>query len=304
MDRILTACARETLAETALYSYSRGGQEVTGPSIRMAEELARSWGNVLCGVTELSRLEGRSECMAYCWDLETNFRDEKRFTVRHWRDTKKGGYAVTEERDIYELVANMGARRKRACILAVIPGDVTEAATKQCEVTMATKEAVTPERLKGVLEAFGRYGITKEHIEKRVQRHLDSITPAQLVQLRKIFNSLKDGMSQPGDWFEVQAAEAAPAAASATEAVKQKLAARHGKRAETPPPADEHVPIFSKETALEALHGAATVALLDKAFADIKADFAASRRELPVDVEAAHTELREGLLKREAMQKE
>ena len=43
---------------------------------------------------------------AYAWDLESGYYDERQFQVRHWRDTKKGGYAIKEERDIYELVAN------------------------------------------------------------------------------------------------------------------------------------------------------------------------------------------------------
>jgi hypothetical protein len=42
MDRILQACTRPTLAEGALYSYSRGGSDVTGPSIRLAEAIAQN----------------------------------------------------------------------------------------------------------------------------------------------------------------------------------------------------------------------------------------------------------------------
>lgn len=227
MDRILTACTRPSLADAAVYQYSRGGSDVTGPSIRLAEELARGWGNIVCGITELSRYAGASECLAYAWDLQTNFRDEKRFQVRHWRDTKKGGYAAKDERDIYEIIANQGARRKRACILAVIPGDVIEAAVKQCDVTLNTKAAVTDESLTKLVEAFERYGVTREHIEARMQRRLDAMTPALLVQFRKIYNSLKDGMSQPTDWFEIEAAappETDPSVPEqGTESVKAKL---------------------------------------------------------------------------------
>src|SRR5262249_52579489 len=91
LDRIIQACQRPALAEVGQYEYPRGGQMVTGPSIRLAEEMARYWGNMISGVSELSRSNGVSECLAYAWDLETNFRDEKRFHVRHWRDTKQGG---------------------------------------------------------------------------------------------------------------------------------------------------------------------------------------------------------------------
>src|SRR5690606_5467319 len=55
MDRILQACTRPTLAEGALYSYSRGGSEVSGPSIRLAEVAAQSWGNIQFGIRELEQ---------------------------------------------------------------------------------------------------------------------------------------------------------------------------------------------------------------------------------------------------------
>jgi len=202
MDRILQACARPTLAQTALYQYQRGGSDISGPSIRLAEELARNWGNIVCGVTELTRTTGVSECLAYAWDMESNYRDEKRFVVRHWRDTKSGGYAVKDERDIYEIIANQGARRKRACLLSVIPGDVQETALAQCELTLKTHEDVTPERLAAMVDAFEKFGVTKTMMEKRIQRRFDAMTPALMVQLRRIFNSLRDGMSAAADWFE------------------------------------------------------------------------------------------------------
>jgi hypothetical protein len=225
-DRILTSCARPALAEGALYRYVRGGTKVEGPSIRLAEEFARQWGNMLCGVTEISRHGGHSECLAYAWDLETNFRDEKRFTVRHWRDTREGGYALSEERDIYEVIANMGARRKRACILALIPGDVTEAAVRQVKITLETNVKLTPERIKNMAAAFlSNHGVTKEMIEKRIQCHLEAMTPALFVQLNSVINSLKDGMSSPGDWFEMPEADKDKAANSTTERVRDKLAA-------------------------------------------------------------------------------
>lgn len=202
IERIKVACQRPTLAAQALYSYGKGGSEVTGPSIRLMEAVAQNYGNISCGVIELARANGSSECLAYAWDMETNFRDEKKFTVRHWRDTKSGGYPLKDERDIYELIANMGARRKRACLMAVIPGDVVEDAATQCDETLRAKVQITPERIKSMAEAFAAFSVTSEQLEKRIQRKLESIQPAQMVSLGKILNSLKDGMSKAADWFD------------------------------------------------------------------------------------------------------
>lgn len=203
VDRILNSCARPTLAEKAQYAFARGGQEITGPSIRLAETIAQGWGHLQYGMRELSNVGGASEVEAYCWDLESNVRKSIQFTVSHVRNTKKGSYALTDSRDIYENVANNGARRVRACILAIVPGDVVEAAEQACEQTLRAKVDISPERIAKLLEAFAAFGVDKEAIEKKIQRRMDSILPAQVVSLGRIYNSLRDGMSKPGEWFDV-----------------------------------------------------------------------------------------------------
>lgn len=208
MDRILQACTRPTLAEGALYSYSRGGSDVTGPSIRLAEVAAQAWGNVQFGIRELEQRRGESTVEAYAWDLETNTKQSKVFQVRHERHTKRGTKDLDDPRDIYELVANQGARRLRACILGVIPGDVIEAAVKQCEVTLKSSADTSPDAMKKLLDAFKGVDVTKEQIEKRIQCRLDAIRPAQVVHLRKIYASLRDGMSVASDWFDAKTGSA------------------------------------------------------------------------------------------------
>lgn len=213
MDKILNACTRPSLAETALYQFSKGGSDVSGASIRLAEAMAQYWGNIQFGFRELYRGKddagtGYSEVEAFAWDVENNTRKPLQFHVRHWRDTRKGGYALTDERDIYEAVASQAQRRVRACILSIIPGDVEEAARRQCEVTLKSKADTSPEGVKKMVEAFETtFGVTKSQIEKRIQRRTDSIAPAQMVSLKKIYASLRDGMSSVEDWFEVDSSD-------------------------------------------------------------------------------------------------
>ena len=241
MDRILNACTRPSLAESAIYCYSRAGSNVTGPSIRLAETLAQSWGNLQYGLRELSQANGESTVQAFAWDVETNTRKEVTFQVRHQRYTRNGSRRLEDPRDVYELVANQGSRRLRACILAVIPGDVTEAAVRQCELTQTSSADTSPEGVKRMVEAFAKLGVTREQIEARIQRRLDAIHPAQVVDLRRVYTSLHDGMSAIPDWFAVPQEEAPPAT-SATQAVKDKLKARTGRQDPAPePPAPAQV---------------------------------------------------------------
>ncbi|WP_455038774.1 hypothetical protein [Kingella denitrificans] len=203
MDRILNACTRQSLAEGAVYQYPRGNQMVEGPSIRLAEVLAQNWGNIDFGIREISQSNGESTVEAYAWDLETNTRQVKVFQVPHKRFAGGKTKNLTDPRDIYEIVANNGARRLRACILGVIPGDVVEAAVAQCGTTLAANVDLSEESIKKMLEAYNQYGVTAEIVQMRYQCRIEAIRPAQFLELRKIYTSIKDGMSKASDWFAV-----------------------------------------------------------------------------------------------------
>lgn len=245
MDRILNAFSRRTLAEKAQYQFSRGGSDVSGPSIRAAEAIAQQWGNMDGGWRELQRGVDAggvpySEVEAFCVDLQSRNSKRLTFIVRHWRDTKQGGYKLKDERDIYELCANQAQRRLRACILALIPGDVTEAAMNQAETTLKASADTSAEAMAKMLEAFAPFGVSKEHIEKRIQRRLDSITPAQVVSLKRIYASLRDDMSTPGEWFEMGEAPPPAEATGSLDKVRQATAAK--KTATKPAAAPEPAP--------------------------------------------------------------
>jgi hypothetical protein len=78
--------------------------------------------------------------LSYCWDLESNNRKRIPFTVKLVRDTKQGPKALTDERDIYELIQNYGQRRVRACIQAMIPVDIIEDAKAKVRETIEKGE--------------------------------------------------------------------------------------------------------------------------------------------------------------------
>lgn len=245
MDNILNAFTRPRLAEVAKYQFSRGGSEVDGPSIRSAETIAQNWGNMEFGFREVARGRGTdgvtySEVEAFAFDLQSRTRRQLQFQVRHWRDTKKGGYPIKDERDIYELMSNMAQRRVRACILAIVPGDVIDAAMEQAEITLKSKADTSPEAMQKMIDAFAPFGVSKDHIEKRIQRRLESIQPAQVVSLKKIYASLRDGMSAASDWFEVEDAPAAGEGQSLKD-IKSRAASKKAAAEDVQPPADTPV---------------------------------------------------------------
>lgn len=205
IDKINQACKRRKLAEKALYSYPRGGQQVTGPSIRFAETLARYWGNLSCGIKEISRDNGGSIVRAYCNDLETNVSKSIDFHVAHIRDSKKGATKLTDQRDIYEITANMGARRLRNCILAIIPQDVQDEAMEVCERTLeSSEEGISiQDRIKKMMSAFSELNVNQQMLEGRLGHKLEVTTPAELVSLQKIYRSIKDQFADASKYFDL-----------------------------------------------------------------------------------------------------
>lgn len=200
--RAIDACKRPSLAEAGLYGYTRGGGKVEGPSIRLAEELARVWGNLEYGLRELSRKDGFSEMEAFAWDLETNVRSVQNFTVRHLRDKKGGAQALHDERDIYEITANMGSRRVRARILAILPPDLTDAAVAQVRKTLRDgSELPLADRINGMVRYLSGFGVTTAMLASYLGHPIDQTTPDELVDLKGVATSLKDGQSKVADHF-------------------------------------------------------------------------------------------------------
>ena len=202
LNRILKACERKTLAESAMYEYPRGGQKITGPSIRLAETIAQNWTNIDFGINELEQRGGESIVMAYAWDVETNTRQTKTFTVKHERKARGVINRLEDPRDINEMVANYGARRVRGCILGIVPGDVVEAAVEKCKETLAKNIGDAKERIAKMIELFKQYKVTPEMLEKFIGCKTEAFSANDLVRLGGVYNSLKDGMAKPGQYFE------------------------------------------------------------------------------------------------------
>jgi len=214
VDRILRECDRPTLADQAVYTFPRGKESVSGPSIRLAEMMARNWGNCAFGLEVIERkagagsTPGQSVLRAFAWDLESNTYISQQFELKHWRATRSGGYALTDDRDIYELEANMGTRRKRACILQMIPGDVTQSAIDRCRMVTSSgliaamkDPRARADLLTKTLKVFEKMGVTQKDLEEYLSANLENWTADHAVKLREVKNGLDDNVLSIGDVF-------------------------------------------------------------------------------------------------------
>lgn len=253
--RIMNACKRQSLAEQAIYSYPKGGARVEGPSVRLAEALAQNYGNMEFGISELEQREGESTVMAFCVDLETNTRQSRVFTVRHAIKKRDGSLKhLDDPREIYEMTANQGARRMRACILSIIPGDVVDEAVAACNQTLrGNSTEPLQDRAKKMVAAFDELGVTRAQIEQRLGHRLDSISEHELVGFKKIYASVRDNASSPSQWFKPM-----PPDGSGPELTTEDL------KASAPPPQHDEETGETEETREELKAEAVRLGLVDE----------------------------------------
>jgi hypothetical protein len=199
MAEMRASCANPGLAERAFFRYSRSGSTITGPSVHLARELARCWGNVQYGLTELRRDDdyGQSEMQAFAWDVQTNSRNTSTFVVPHIRDraaNKGGPQRLTDMRDIYENNANNGARRVREAIFAILPPWFVEEAKDICNQTLKDGGGVPlAKRIADAIKAFGNVGISTQQLETKTGRASKDWTEHDVANLQVIYKSLSRG---------------------------------------------------------------------------------------------------------------
>ena len=203
--KVLRACQRPGLAAKAFYSYPKGGKNVTGPSIRLAEELAKAWGSIDFNIATVETRATETEALAYCWDLENNTRVSRSFIVPHKISTKNGEKILTDPRDIREQVLNQGARYLRSCLLAVIPGDLLDEAIEECNKTLqGVNRRPLIDRLRDMADLFQtRFSVPLSSIEKYFGYPMDVFTEQDGITLANIFNALKDGEVKRDDYFQL-----------------------------------------------------------------------------------------------------
>jgi hypothetical protein len=203
------SCAQQALAERAFFRYSRGGSTVSGPSVHLARDLARTWGNVQFGIAEMVRDDdrGQSEMLAFAWDVETNTRSSNTFIVPHVRDTRDGAKQLTDMRDIYENNANNGARRVREAIFSILPPWFVEEAKDLCNKTLSDgggKPLV--QRVADAIKAFSAIGVTEGQLATKLGGKPDTWAEHDVAQLQVIYKSLQRGEISKDEEFPAESA--------------------------------------------------------------------------------------------------
>lgn len=239
-QRLTTSCKRPAFAADVTYSFPRGGTTVTGPSIYLAREFARLWGNIRHGCDVVADDDEQRTIRAWAWDLETNVKVTSDVTFKKLVQRKRSGvtqWVEPDERDLRELTNKHAAIAKRNCLFELLPCDMVDDAIAISRRTLLDRAAKDPDELrKNIITGFGSLHITVENLEAYLGHKIAQCTPAELVELRGHYKSIMDGNTT---WGEVAAAKASSATKS--DALAEKLAGQNGaasKPSEPVPPVE------------------------------------------------------------------
>ena len=195
-DRMIgLATLDEQMAEECIYAVPRGGKTIRGPSIRFAEIVLSSWGNVRCAarVSHEDRIERYVEAEAVVHDLETNVGYVAR--ARRRIELKKGRKSV--DPDMIQLAGSAAISvARRNAILGAVPKPVWRKALDAVESVIRGDVKTLIERRDNAVAYFNKAGVPTERILKALEvAHLDDITLDNLVDLNGMRAALKTGES-------------------------------------------------------------------------------------------------------------
>lgn len=207
-EKIIKMCKNERFADAAMFSFPRGKDLVEGFTIRMAEAMARAWGNIQYSIIELDSEGGQSTMLAYAWDVENNLKSTRQFQVDMKRDLQNGkSYALTTSRDQYEMKAAYGSRFLRGCIMNLIPNEILEVAEETLRKTMTIEykaDSIATAKEKIVNFFSNKFNLEKDDLEKVLGKDYKEWTKEDLAQLKLIYNGIKEGQLKACDLQTVQ----------------------------------------------------------------------------------------------------
>lgn len=203
--KALAAFTRPRVAVDAEFRFPRGGQPVEGPTVYLAREIARHWGNIQYGAEIVSQDAREVHVRAYAWDMETNQRvtGDDRFNKLQQRKNKRTGetrWEIPDERDLRELVNKRGAILIRNCLLQILPSDLVDECIENARRTIRGEAGEEKARAK-LLAAFESLQVTQDMLEQRLGHPFADLTKEEYVELVGLGKAIKDGQAKVEDFF-------------------------------------------------------------------------------------------------------
>lgn len=214
--RLVRACDDRAFAMTAMYGFPRGKTIIKGPTVWLMREAARLWGHVRHGFEIMFDDEVGVHIRGYAWDLQLNNKKTEDAYIKKLIQRKQGEagktiWVVPDERDLRELVNRIGAIAERNCIRHILPQYLVNAAMMKAELTMKSAAEKDPDKHRNELvDAFGGYNVFVADLEEYLGHPIAQVTPDEIVSLRAVYQSIRDGTASWPDYVKKEPEQQAP----------------------------------------------------------------------------------------------
>lgn len=227
-QRLLVDCKRPEFAVDAIYSKPVGGKPIEGLSIRFAETAARTAGNIKVTRRQVDEDRYWVRFLITVEDLESQTISEEELTIAKTVERKTPGdrtvvmertnskgekvfVCIATEDELATKVKAQSQKVKRQLLLELLPADIKSDAKRAIYAARA-QGATEPDAKKKLMDAFFGVGVRVQDLAEYLGHTVDTVQPAELVELRDIYNAIRDGETT---WQEVMEAKPERGAGSA-----------------------------------------------------------------------------------------
>lgn len=190
-ERALSLATLDTeTAESCFYSLPRGGKDIEGPSVRLAEIVAASWGNLRSQANIVDE-DGRFiVARGMCWDLENNVAVS---TEVRRRITDRDGRRYND--DMINTTANAACSiALRNAVFKVVPMALAKPVYDAARRVAIGDATTLVQRRTKMIDHFAKMGVRDDRICAAVNRpSIEDITIDDLAKLMGMSTAIKDG---------------------------------------------------------------------------------------------------------------
>lgn len=203
LSRVLTdietmATLDEDVAGSCFYSLRRGGKLIEGASVRMAEIVAASWGNLRTQARIIANDGKTITAQGICHDLESN----TAISVEVKRGiTGKDGKTYSEDMQIITGNAACAIAFRNAVFKVVPFALIKKTIEKAKQVSLGKSMTLETSRNK-MLAYYNTIGVTEKQIFDYLSvSKVEEINIDMVVELRGLANAIKDGATTAQEAF-------------------------------------------------------------------------------------------------------
>ena len=230
-DAVGLATVTKEMAGACIYVLPRSGKDITGPSVRLAEIMAATWGNLRVEGKVISEGDKFITARGTAWDMENNVLFsadvQRRITDKNGRRYKDDMIIVTGNAAVSIAIRN--------ALFRVVPMAVVDQVYKQAKDAAVGTIRTLGERRTMALQKLATFGVTEDRILARLGKEgIEDVGLRDIEKLIGLYNAINSEDMTPEDAFPVPI-EAKPPAPKAEEKPKEKVTVeKAGKKKDKP----------------------------------------------------------------------